>query len=81
MNDVYLIPHADGIYEALIHPSAPCGSAAMLTAERDYPVVCVYRRVNLNGSAVFERYTSASREELLHRLNCGSEALHTIWKL
>ena len=81
MDHVYLIPHGDGTYEARILPAAPCASAVLLTAEREYPVECIYRRLDLNGSAVYERYTCASREELLHGLNCGAEALHTVWKL
>ena len=78
MNHVYLIPHEDGTYEARIQPSAPCESAAMLTAEGEYPVKCGYRRVDLNGSAVYESYTCANREELLAGLNCDGDALHTI---
>lgn len=81
MNHVYLIPHEDGTYEARIQSSAPCESAAMLTAEREYPVECVYRRLDINGSAVYESYTCANRKELLFGLNCDGEALHTIWKL
>lgn len=79
MNHVYLIPRADGTYGAHIQSSAPCASVVMLTTEREYPVTCVYRRLDLNGSAVYERYTCASREELLHGLNCDGEAMHTIW--
>lgn len=78
MNYVYLIPHADGTYEARIQPSSPCESAVVLTPERKYPVECVYCRLDLNGSSVYERYTCATREELLVGLNCDGEALHTI---
>lgn len=81
MNYVYLIPHDDGTYEARIQPSAPCGSAVKLTAEREYPVDYVYRRLDINGSPVYEGCTCFSREELLHGLNCDGEALHTIWSL
>lgn len=81
MNYVYLIPHEDGTYEARIQPSAPCESAAMLTAEREYPVDYVYRRLDINGSPVYEGRTCASREELLDELNGDGEMLHTIWSL
>ena len=81
MDHVYLIPHADGTYEACIQPSAPCESAVRLTAEREYPVTCIYRRLDLNGSAVYESYTCTNRAELLHGLNCDGEALHTILQL
>ena len=81
MDYVYLIPHDDGTYEARIQSSLPCESAVVLTAERKYPVVCCYRRLDVNGSSVYEHYVCTNREELLHGLNCDGEALHTILRL
>lgn len=78
MNNVYLIPHDDGTYEACIQPSAPCESAVVLTAEREYPVEYCYCRLDANGSSVYRSNFCTDRDDLLHALNCDGEALHSI---
>ena len=78
MNNVYLVPHEDGTYEACIAPVAPSENAVMLTAEGEYPVECYYRRFDLNGDGIIEMYTCSNREELIHGLNSDGKACHTI---
>lgn len=78
MNNVYLVPHEDGTYEACIAPVAPSENAVMLTAEGEYPVECYYRRFDLNGDEIIEMYTCSNREELIHGLNSDGKACHTI---
>lgn len=81
MNNVYLVPHEDGTYEACIAPVAPSKKAVMLTAEGEYPVECYYRRFDLNGDGIIEMYTCSNREELIHGLNSDGKACHTIRSL
>lgn len=81
MNNVYLLPHDDGTYEAYISPVAPSEKAALLTAEGEYPVECYYRRHDLNGDGIIESYTCSNREELIDRLSYDGQSLHTIRSL
>lgn len=78
MNNVYLIPHDDATYEACIAPVAPTESAVFLTTEGEYPVECYYRRLDMNGSSVYESYVCANRDELLAGLNYNGKAFHAI---
>lgn len=78
MNNVYLVPHEDGTYEACIAPVAPSENAVLLTPEGEYPVECYYRRFDLNGDGIIEMYTCSNRDELIHGLNSDGTACHTI---
>lgn len=81
MNNVYLVPHDDGTYEACISPVAPSENAALLTAEGKYPVECYYRRMDANGDGVYEMHKCSTQEELIEALNYDGKALHTIRSL
>lgn len=78
MNNVYLIPHDDGTYEACISPVAPSEKAVLLTAEGGYPVECYYRRMDVNGDGIIEVRDCSNREELIHALNSDGQAFHTV---
>lgn len=83
MEYVYLIPHADGTYEACVCARKPGKDAAKLTAEGAYPVEYYYRRLDVNGDSIIESEWCQDRQALIHNLNCDGQALHTIrslWK-
>ena len=78
INNVYLIPHNDGTYEATVSAVTPPGFAALLTAEGEYPVKYYYHRMDANGDGILEVEVCANREELIAALNYNGTALHTI---
>ena len=78
MNNIYLVPHDDGTYEANISSEAPSQSAALLVPEGEYPVKCYYYRQDMNGDFILEMAACANQEELICELNYHGEAFHTI---
>ena len=78
MNNVYLIPHNDGTYEACIDSVAPTDEAVALTREGKYPVLYCYCRLDSNGSSVYEATECTNRDELMDALNFSGRAWHTV---
>lgn len=78
MNNVYLIPHNDGTYEACIDSVAPTDEAVALTWEGKYPVLYCYCRLDSNGSSVYEATECTNRDELIDALNFSGMAWHTV---
>lgn len=78
MKNIYLVPHDDGTYEACIDYVAPTDEAVMLTSEGKYPVLYFYRRIDSNGSSVYEATECTNREELMDALNFSGKACHTV---
>ena len=78
MNNVYLIPHNDGTYEACIDSVAPTDEAVALTREGKYPVLYCYCRLDSNGSSIYEATECTNRDELMDALNFSGRAWHTV---
>lgn len=78
MNNVYLIPHANGTYEAAITSMTPSENAVLLTAEGEYPVEVYYYRFDANGDSILEKTDYANSKDLIYGLKGHGNAFHVL---